>query len=82
MIVTNTKWEVFVVVYTELRDMMLSVEIRITHWQMMMERLSSEVDDLVRMNLTNEVSCSVVKVEEEIEKEDGGRRREGILKGS
>ena len=55
MVAIKTQWEVFVVIYVEWSERVKISEARISQWREMVGRLSSEVDDLVRKNLSNEV---------------------------
>ena len=55
-----TKWGLFVVIYSELREKMETCEILTSQWREKVETLSFEVDDLVRMDLGNEVSYCVI----------------------
>ena len=56
-----TKWELFVVIYSELREKMETCEILTSQWREKVETLSLEVDDLVQMVLGNEAIISEIE---------------------
>ena len=49
------KWQVFVTIYSELREKKQTLEVQLQRWRMQVERSSDEVDDIVKTNLGNEV---------------------------